>query len=400
MRRQTLDLTVSSGPAELGVLGAIENAYVIAVEQFPLDRMLDEDGKRLKDVSHPRSRWLYRSEIERILGVPGSRLGTLDEGDEPAASRGTPARAFFAKLDSDRNGLLTDAEYERAGAAVDRNGDGRITLMEMAETGLAFASPRTQVPGSESAESRFLTTRVTPDGDLARLLDGTNPYEFDRDDDDRLDRREMARALFAALDLDADGRLTRAELSRHPGELRQLRYGDTRALEQFGRRDLNRGGTISPRELKVGEREWNALDADQSGFVQLEVHVHPWWRRRGYVGAKSEWPTRQPLITSLPPVITTERVLEALDRNGDSRLSKRELKHRPDLFREMDRDGDDVVTEREIAYRVAQVAQRGVELTQDGFVARWDLDGSGEVDPDELPDSAWIPLRRDRGAGD
>src|SRR5262249_40224156 len=42
----------------------------IALEEFPLDRMVDESGKALKDVSHPESRYLSRAEIDRILHVP------------------------------------------------------------------------------------------------------------------------------------------------------------------------------------------------------------------------------------------------------------------------------------------------------------------------------------------
>ena len=60
----------------------------------------------------------------------------------------------------------------------------------------------------------------------------------------------------------------------------------------------------------------------------------------------------------------------------------------------MDRNGSDEVDEREIAARVNLVVGAGVDVTQDGFAARWDLDGNGRVDDDELPESARIPLQR------
>ena len=66
----------------------------------------------------------------------------------------------------------------------------------------------------------FGSPRTEPDGDLARLFDGLDPLTFDRNEDRRLDRKELARALFAALDLDGDKRLDRHELSRHPGRAR------------------------------------------------------------------------------------------------------------------------------------------------------------------------------------
>jgi hypothetical protein len=41
----------------------------IVVEEFPLDRMVDEEGRALKDISHERSRYLSRQEFARVLGV-------------------------------------------------------------------------------------------------------------------------------------------------------------------------------------------------------------------------------------------------------------------------------------------------------------------------------------------
>jgi hypothetical protein len=55
----------------------------IALEEFPLDRMVDESGKQLKDISHPDSRYLTRAEIDRVLHVPLS--------DEDLAQPGPPA---------------------------------------------------------------------------------------------------------------------------------------------------------------------------------------------------------------------------------------------------------------------------------------------------------------------
>ncbi|MCP3920754.1 MAG: hypothetical protein GY711_34945 [bacterium] len=202
----------------------------------------------------------------------------------------------------------------------------------------------------EEDDDPFLTTRVDADGDLARLLDGTNPYDFDRSGDGRLDRREVSRAMFGALDLDGSERLTLAELSRHPGALCQLRYGDLSALEQFGRRDMNKGGTVSPREFKIADREFEVLGADQDGLVQLAARVEEWRMRRGDVGPLAEWPTRQPTLALLSPIVTVDRVFEALDKNGDRKFTKRELKKRSDLFVQLDRNGDDVVREDEVAY--------------------------------------------------
>ena len=206
--------------------------------------------------------------------------------------------------------------------------------------------------------SQFLSTRVDADGDLSRLLDGVNPYEFDADDDDRLDRDEMEAAFHAALDLDGDGGVDLAELSRHPGELRQLRYGGAWAERRFALIDVNKDGRINRRELRLEERDWKALDDDRDGYVQLAVKLNRWWELRGFVGPDSEWPTRQPVISHLPPVVTVERVLEVFDANADQKISLREMRARPDLFYELDADGNDSVELDELTARVDVIGGR------------------------------------------
>jgi hypothetical protein len=385
------DLSVSLEPNPIGVLAALRSSYVVAVEEFPLDAMVDASGQPLKDVSHPGSRWFHRSEILSVLDVSGLALGTLTERSGQVEIPAAAARTFFARNDKDRDNLLTGKEVERAGASFDANGDGRLTLLEVAQLAARTARQETEAPVDDPL---FRVSRVDRDGDLARLFDGVEPFDFDRDGDRRLDRRETSKALFAALDLDGDERLTRAELSRHPGKLRQLRYGDVGALAMFNGRDLNRGGTISSRELQVQDAEWDALDVDGDGYVQLPPDPDDMGRRAGVAPARSEWPTRQPRYTVLPPVITLEQLSEVFDRDGDGVFTKRELKNRPDLFEEADRDRDGVVTRAELGDRVALVTNGGVEVTASGFRARWDLDGNGKVEDVELPEAARIVRRR------
>ena len=387
------DASISSQPAQLGALAGIRDAYVVALEEFPLDQMVSAQGRPLKDQSHPGSRWFGRGEIARVLDVPGELLGTIAESSVRPLPPGGGAREFFKRLDRDRSGLLTGAEREPAGGkAADRDGDGRITLFELAQMGGAFGGRDTRGPVAD--EPVFLTTRVDPEGDLARLLDGLNPFDYDEDDDQILERKELARAFFDALDLDRDRRLSFAELSRSPGGLRQLRYGDMSALDLFGERDKSGGGSISPREYRLSEADWSALDQDRSGGVQLRVDPTPYERRRGLVGPASEWPTRQRFQTALPPLISAERLLRLLDRDADGRLDRRELRGRPELFQELDRDGDGYGDAEEIAASVALVTNVGVDATASSFEERWDLDGDGSVRVEELPESAAAAWRR------
>ncbi len=397
------DLSDSAAPNPLGVLSGLRNAYAIAVEEFPLDQMLDADGKPLKDVSHPKSRWMLRAEIEAILDVRPQEIGLGRRAAAAEPAPGDSARAYFLRHDTDRNGILVGAELEDSGDAFDADGDGRIVLGEVAERAAALDPPR-GTTGSEEDEPAFLTSRVTADGDLARLFDGIDPRDFDRDNSFQLERKEASRALFAALDLDGDGRLNLAELSRHPGALRDLRYGDSAALEQFGHKDVNRGGTIAPRELRIQDAEWLALDADGDGGIQLDVPADRIDRRRGEAPPPKEWPERRSAPIALPPNVDGDQLREAFDGNGDGRITLRELGKRKDLAARLEARGRPALERDDLGRIVGEIQRLGVDACVDGFRARWDWDGDGAVDLEELPEPArtlvrvrgWKPPKKGR----
>ena len=381
------DVSVSREPTQLGILPGLDDAYVFAVEEFPLDKMIDESGARLKDISHEGSRWLYRAEIGRLLDIPAEVLGTdltYDENFEFGAT----ARMHLSQLDEDRSGLLTGEEYDRAGgASIDRDGDGRIAMVELADK-IGLMRPL-NVSASEYEEEPsdvvLGITRVQEDGDLARLLDGVNPFDHDRDRNSILSRKEVESAFFEALDLDGDGRLSRDEFSRCPGEPRQLRFGDEIADEIFERHDRNRDGRIIRREFRLAEPEWLALDVDQDGGVRLVGGRYDYQRERGYVGPGSEWPRQREVFYPLPPGISSERLLAAFDADGDGEISRGEMRRRAELFALMDRNSDGVVSEEELPRLPQILARLGVDGAPDDFMGRWDLDGDGRIDADELP---------------
>ncbi|MFT7678821.1 MAG: hypothetical protein ACI8QC_002818 [Planctomycetota bacterium] len=387
-----MDLSESKAPNPLGILGSLRNTYVIALEEFPMDRMLDPDGAPLKDVSHADSRWLRRAEIETVLGVKAQDLGLDYFSEEQSELPGASARAFFARFDEDRNGILVGKELERGAAPFDLNGDGRVILAEVGE-GAAALEPEVLSSSGDEDSPAFLTSRVTEDGDLARLFDGLDPMPFDRNTDGGLDRKEAGKALFAALDLDGNGRLTLAELSRHPGRLRQLRYGDEASLELFGRQDLNRGGTVAPREFSMQDAEWKALDVDDNGLIQLLVSDIRADRRQGYVPPPVEWPTRRVRALALPPNLTKERFLAAFDRDEDGAVTPRELGRRKDLIAMLKARRVPAFQRGEIDRLLSYFQRSGVDALVDDFLGRWDMNGDGKVQPGELPEIARTLVR-------
>ncbi|MEZ6015161.1 MAG: hypothetical protein R3F49_08615 [Planctomycetota bacterium] len=394
-----VDLSNSKEPVPGGVLRGIRDTWVAAVEEFPLDRMVAPNGAPLKDVSHAESRWLRTPEIARVLGVDAEALGLLSRYDQIPSVVSADARAVFRRADVDRDGLVTGAELASLPAGSDRNTDGRVTLAELVEfQGRAedAAEGRSRV---EPGALALLESRVDRDGDLARLLDGTDPYDFDKKRDGRLDRKELTAAFFAALDLDGDGRLNVAELSRHPGPLRQIRYGDESGLARFGKLDRSGGGTISLREFSLRDEDWDALDADGDGAVQLTARRaggrDAVAERRGVEQLPAEWPTRRVgALLTLAPTTDELRLLGAFDVDRDGELTKRELRKRLDLLQQLDADGSDRVTTDEVAAALARLADNGVEVTPDSFEGRWDLDGDGKVSDDELPDRIRALLAR------
>jgi hypothetical protein len=343
-------------------------------------------------VSHPESRWLMRAEIANLLDVEGDVLGTLGPYAQESIAAAASARRLFGHADVDRSGLLVGSEIEKVGGArVDFDGDGRVTLAELARAAEDYK-------GSAVLESEPIADpeeRVSPDGDLSRLLDGIDPFDFERKKDGQLDRKEAERAVFAALDLDGSKRLDLHELSRHPGPLRELRFGDRAGLARFEALDRSGGGSIGPREFTLRDEDWRLLDRDDDGFCQLDPTRFASRRAREVVSRDTEWPSRRrgPRL-DLPPGSSVESICEGLDADGDGQLTKRECRRRPLLFAQLDVDRSSIVEPDELERAEAVLLRWGVESGPDDFFTRWDLDGSGRVDEDEVSSVVWTLLER------
>lgn len=382
----------SAQPASVGALGGIRHAYTCVIEGFPLDKMLDEDGRALKDVSHAPSRWLLRPEIERILSVGAAALGLAPQGTSMPDSGNRTLRLEFQRLDRDGSGFLEGDELAGHASLAAQAGAGRVSLSDFARAigGEPQAAGTTHVDPTAPSEREL---RVDRDGDLARLLDGTDPQRFDANEDGVLDRTEMEHAFFAALDLSGDGSLDPAELSRHPGELREIRFGGPRAAKLFGAIDLNHDGRIDAREFHMRNEDWQALDANGDGHVQLAFARNSKAARRSTTYPKPEWPARQVFRWPLPPTLTREGFLAAFPQGPEKRLTRKELRARPDVLSDFDENNDGELEEREWQTRMGLIGLYGSELTVDGFEERWDLDRDGKVSAAELPLPPYLLIR-------
>src|SRR5262249_40587856 len=158
----------------------------------------------------------------------------------------------------------------------------------------------------------------------------------------------------------------------------------------FERVDHNHDGSVTVHEFHLEDPEWKALDADGDGFVRLLEPPYAYQRARGMVRTGSEWPTRREDLVLLPPGISVDALMAKFDRDHDEILDARELKARPDLLAVFDANADLRVDRTEIANRLARISDSGMRSLPDDFVGRWDLDGSGTVEADELPEAVRV----------
>jgi Ca2+-binding EF-hand superfamily protein len=176
-----------------------------------------------------------------ILARRGKVFATVDtngDGVIDANEREDSLRKWFKRFDLNRDGHLTAKEYAaaRAGARpgrrpaaaagrnfrmIDANGDGAISLAELQ------SARAKQLLGSD----RDRDGRISRN-EFVAFAPGTRPTAAAA----RLARRRAA--LFASLDANGDGYITRAEL-------------DAALKTLFLRLDANRNGRITPDELAM-----------------------------------------------------------------------------------------------------------------------------------------------------
>jgi hypothetical protein len=320
---------VTNGALIPGLAGARD----VAVEAFAFDRMLDETGRQLKDISHANSRYFNPAEIHRMLGVPGEVLGSLDSGGE---ARADVAAAFGSRA---RPGGVASASRS-------------LALLEGEHS-------------EEMLERLAGGFRIAPQEDLARLVRHTHPPDFDSNRDESLSRGELEQMIFSVLDANSDGRLDKLEWPRHPGE-------------DPGAMDRNGDGVLSRQEMDLGDDVMRFFDPN--GDKRAEFGEWPW-------------------VVDVDPLptlyyATFDNLKNLVNRLGWDRKNA-------SLYRLIARnlqphDVTDEMIQNQIDYaRGAPLRDPTGESAPSAFIARWDLDGDGAVEPDEYEPFARVALRCD-----
>ncbi len=395
----------------------------IQLEEFAFDRLQDERGRWIKDISHAGCRYLTRDEMLKVLRadvpVSGYEIDRVrcsprdaDEPAEYAMNRTVSVLALVVlgavlavPVRAQGDDAVLDAVFKR----YDRDGDGHVSRAEFPGSDAQFAEldadksggvDRAEFGRSTLAKRILVARKKDADAPRARVELATIALRrleaaarFDLDHDGRVSKAEWTGPphAFDEIDLDGDGDLDRAD--------RELAKRDAPAasgeavLPEFSKRldgvdavmkKLDRDGDGKLTRREVGrEKLAAAFDwADQNGDGALDVD-----ELRRLERAVAERIAARDMGSAKQRAYRVP--FAAWDTNHDERLEPAEWKERKYLFARVDQNRDAMVTKDEVARY-----ERSVEGTT--FVERFDLDGDGRVTLEEFGGARAAFARADR----
>lgn len=273
------------------------------------------------------------------------------------SKRGERGRTqMFERLDTDKDGKVTKAEFGTAHAArfkaADKDGDGFVTKEEFAAYGLSLRG--------EFVDRMFARLDKNGDGKLtADEMKSPRGNRADREDRADRGRRGEGRGLNVdRADAAKKGFVTVEDLTK----FRTERF-EAALKKRFERLDTNRDGKLAGDEIPA-ERK-NAIlraDADKDGAVTFAE------------------------FTARPREMLVRRVqveFKALDADGDGKITKAEAeaaRGKPMLLLVADANKDGVVTKEELAKSFAE--RRGARAGNpvgERFFAALDTDKDGKI---------------------
>ncbi len=252
--------------------------------------------------------------------------------DEPAAKgKGKPvpteaermaaAAKRFDRFDKDKNATLAGKEIpKRWLVAYDRNGDGKIGRKEFLKL------------QKRPAKLRHVHYMRDPVARARRTL-----TQFDRNKDGLVQRDEYpgSNSQFRQADRSKDNALSLRELLRRSeDELKDIR----RRMKRPNRRefldffDIDRNRRIGPEEYDGNVAVFRKYDKNGDGTVTY-YELYPEYAARDRRTAELTRPKAEDL-----------NVVEAMDKNGDKRVSRKEWKGTDAAWRRLDRNRDGYIS--------------------------------------------------------
>ncbi len=216
------------------------------------------------------------------------RLKITIGGKSPQAVRREYLARLFKALDTDGDGKLTRAEFERSPLNTSRRGPGTRPLSEKEAAEI--------VPASKLTEA------------LERVAGETLAFRQDNT------ARKTDDLVFAALDTNHDGVLTEDEILAAPAMLlsKDTDDDDCITIDEFGPAEPTMLAPMFPGQPERPLASVSTLLVDGTG----------------------------PLFAP--------RLIRRYDRNGDGKLSQQEIGISPELFRALDTDGDGKLSAEEL----------------------------------------------------